>query len=131
MILNASAENGSVVAGPSLFHFLADLADNWRQIERRREIVDDCVEHRLHALVTERTAEQHRSNRNFQGGGANRGANLFRVGMLAFEVQLHDVLVVIGERLDILSRYPLACSFRSAGISSTREVGAETIFVPE
>ncbi len=102
IILKASAENGASSRGHRSSILSPDLADDRRQVQRRRQVVDHRVEHRLHALVAEGGAENHRRNRHLECGGANRGANLVGLGRLAFEIKLHDVLVVIGERLDHL-----------------------------
>ena len=57
-----------VVARPALFHLVADLAHHRRHVERRGQIVDHRVEHRLHALVAERRAHQHRHHLDLERG---------------------------------------------------------------
>ena len=119
-----------VVARPSLFDLVADLADHGRQVQRRRQVVDHRVEHRLHALVAKRGAEQHRRNRHLERGGADRGANRVGRGRLALEIKLHDVLVVIGERLDHLVAVSGGLLFQIGRDVRDAILRAETIFVP-
>jgi len=104
IILNASAENGASSRGHRSSNLVADLADNRREIQRRRQVIDHRVEHRLHALVAERGADYHGRHRHLECGDANRSANRGGSGCLPLEVKLHDLLVVIGERLDHLVR---------------------------
>jgi hypothetical protein len=63
MILNAErGENGSSSGAlrVSLRLFVRVDALDRRDVERRRQVVDDRVEQRLHALVLERRAAEHR-----------------------------------------------------------------------
>ena len=64
MILNARIDSGSVSDG--LAHDLVALevdALDRRHVERRRQKIDHGVEQRLHALVLEGGAAQHREER--------------------------------------------------------------------
>ena len=91
------------------------MPDHRRDVQRARQVVDHRVEQRLHTLVLERRAAQHREDVHRDGGLANAGLQL-RLGRLgAFEVQVHDRVVGIGNRFDQRS-----CA-RSSPISS--EVG--------
>ena len=72
-----------------------------RDVERAREVVDDRVEQRLHALVLEGGAEQHRRDRVGERPRAERAADhLGRDGRLVLEVRLHQLVVVLGDRVD-------------------------------
>ncbi len=79
MILNTSAENGSVssgIADHDLF-FVVDVdALNRRNIERRRQIVHHRVQQILHALVLERRPAHHRENLLRDGRLADARAQL-------------------------------------------------------
>ena len=66
MILKASAENGaSSAAGRStcVLRLARVEADDRRDVERRRQVVDHRVEQRLHALVLEGRAADDRDER--------------------------------------------------------------------
>jgi hypothetical protein len=58
-ILKARALNGSLSSGRRTgLPCASGLADHRRHVERRGQVVDDRVEHRLDALVLERRAGQ-------------------------------------------------------------------------
>ena len=74
-----------------------------RHVERARQVVDDRVEQRLHALVLERRAEQHRRNGDLEGGLAERAPDhLGRDGLLVQQIRLEQLLVVLGNGVDQL-----------------------------
>ena len=74
-----------------------------RDVERAGEKVDDGVEQRLHALVLEGGAEQDRRDGDVERRGAERAAqHLGRHRGLVLEVGLHQLLVVVGDRVDQL-----------------------------
>ena len=80
---------------------VADLvAGDPADVHRARQVVHDRVEHRLDALVLERAAAQHRGDPTGDGGAPDRGDKLLLVGLGALEVQLHHLLVVLGDGLD-------------------------------
>ena len=106
MILKASAENGS---SRSAWRSMtsSSLPTAWplmaRDVERAREVVDDRVEQRLHALVLERGAAQDRVDACRRCVARRMaGDELLLGGLLALEVELHDLVVVLGERLEEL-----------------------------
>src|ERR1035438_4596372 len=79
----------------------ADLqAHHARDVQRARQVVHDRVQHRLHALVLERAAAHHRGDAASDGGPPDRGVQLLLVGRGALQVQLHHLLVVLGDGLD-------------------------------
>lgn len=71
-------------------------------VQGRGEVGDDRVEQGLHALVLERGAAQDRDGRTGDGRATDRGNELLRGGLLALQVQLHDLVVGLGQRLDEL-----------------------------
>ena len=71
-----------------------------RDVERRRQEVDDGVEHRLHALVLERRAAQDRHEVVADRALADRALDLGHGELLTAEVLLHQVLVLGGDRLE-------------------------------
>ena len=77
-------------------------AGDGRDVERRRQIVDHAVEHRLHALVLERRAADHGEQLHRDGAGADRRLDLLGADLLLAEILLHQVLVHLGEPLDHL-----------------------------
>ena len=64
------------------------------------QVAHDRVEHRLDALVLERRAGEDRGDLAGQGGAADAGDELLLGGLLALEVELHHVVVVLGDGLD-------------------------------
>ena len=71
-----------------------------RDVERRRQEIDDGVEQRLHALVLERGPAQHREHRHADGALAHGRADLVGRDLLATDVLLHQVVVDLGQALD-------------------------------
>ena len=89
MILNASAEKGASSDGARVGGNAVHLeAFDRRNVQRRRQIVDDRVEQRLDALVLERRAAQHRHEREVERALADQLLERRRVGLGAFEVML-------------------------------------------
>src|SRR4030088_3218427 len=94
MILNASSANGSLSFGrrqtfvPSFFAPLFGGA-----VARRGKIVHDGVEQRLHALVLEGRAAQHRKERAGQHGLADQPLQRRLIGLLAVEIGGEHVVV--------------------------------------
>ena len=75
-------------------------ADDRGHVDGRRQVVDDGLEQRLHALVLERRAEQHGRDRVVERRLADGGAQLVGLDRLVLEERDHDVVVVVGDRLD-------------------------------
>ena len=73
-----------------------------RNVERARQIVDHRVEQRLDALVLERRAAQHRHEREVQRALADQLLERRRVGLVALEIRLHDVVVLLDGHFDQL-----------------------------
>src|SRR5215471_17022549 len=76
------------------------VALDGRDVQRARQVVDDGVEHGLHALVLERRAAQHRGERAGDRRPADRGDELLLGGLSALEVQLHHLVVILGDGLE-------------------------------
>src|SRR5690606_41529514 len=73
-----------------------------RYVRGRREEGDDRVEQRLHALVLERGAAQHRVDRTRDRGAAQGRDQLLLGGLGALQEELHELVVVLGDGLDQL-----------------------------
>ena len=73
-----------------------------RHVERRRQVVDDGVEQRLHALVLERRAAQHGIECAGQHGLADEALDGRNVRLLALEEGGHDVVIEFGDGFDQL-----------------------------
>ena len=107
MILNASAANGSsssALRSSSLVASSASVPCDRRHVQRRRQVVDDGVEQRLHALVLEgacRTAPGTTWRRRCVALRIAR-AELVDGRLLLADVLLHEVLVVVGQLLEQL-----------------------------
>ena len=81
MILKASAANGSAGSAcrsMTISSSFDRVALDRRNVERARQEVHDRVQHRLHALVLERAAAQHRGHAAGDGGPPDRGDELLR-----------------------------------------------------
>src|SRR5579863_9895165 len=96
----------------------------------RRQVLDHRIEHRLHALVAKGRAHHHRNHCNLERRRTNRRAQLRRRGRLALEVQFHDRIVVVGERLDQLVVRSLRKFRQRSRNRLLAIVGAEAIVVP-
>ena len=78
-------------------------ADHRRHVERARQVVDDRVEQRLHALVLEGGAEQHRRDLVGDRAGAERALDhLRRHRGLVLDVRLEHLVVEVRDRVDQL-----------------------------
>ena len=73
-----------------------------RHVERRRQIIDHRVEQRLHALVLEGRAAQHRIERAGDHGLADQLLQRRLVGHLAFEIGGHGIVIELDRGLDQL-----------------------------
>jgi hypothetical protein len=71
-------------------------------VERRRQIVDHGVEQRLHALVLERRTAQHRHERLVERALADQRLQRRDVGLVAFEIGFHRIVVLLDGKFDQL-----------------------------
>src|SRR5262245_1496782 len=69
-------------------------------VGRRRQVGDHCVQQRLDALVLERGAAQHRRQLVADRGATDRGLERLHLGLLALQVELHHLVVGLGDRLE-------------------------------
>ena len=90
------AHRGAAVAG--LRRGLDPL--DRRDLERRRQQLDDRVEQRLHALVLERRAAEDRRHLDVERRAVQRLGDPLVRDLLVVEVGLHQLVVVVGARLD-------------------------------
>ena len=95
------AERLVVVRGPDdLGAGLRVEPDHRRDVERRRQVVDDRVEHLLDALVAERRAGQDRDDPGRQRAEAEAALDLGDRQLLALEVLVGQLVVHLGDGLD-------------------------------
>ena len=73
-----------------------------RDVFRARQEVDDCIEHRLHALILERGTAGHREGLTGDGELADRGTDLFLGHFAGLEVLLEQLLVGFCARVEQL-----------------------------
>ena len=73
-----------------------------RDVERRRQVVDDGVEHGLHALVLERRAAQHRHELELERAEPERVLDLGDRDLLVGEVLLEQRVVDVRDGLEQL-----------------------------
>src|SRR5580658_2105581 len=71
-----------------------------RDVGRAGQVVHDRVEHGLDALVLERGPAQHRGQRAGDGGAADGRDQLLLGRLGALQVQLHHLVVVLGDGLE-------------------------------
>ena len=95
-----AAERRIVADGTALFGIV--LADRVARVERRRQIVADCVEERLHALVLERAAAESGSDRPREASLADSLLDLVDRELLAREELLHQGVILLGRGFDHL-----------------------------
>ncbi len=102
-----------------------------RNVERRRQIVDDAVEQRLDALVLERRTAQHGDEREVERALADQRLELRDGGLGALQIRLHQVVVLLDRHLDQLG----ACDRRGirqvVGDRLIFELGAEALLEPD
>ncbi|CNV38281.1 Uncharacterised protein [Mycobacterium tuberculosis] len=95
-----------LVGGRLAHHLLVLLGgrvpDRRRNVQRRRQVVDDGIQHRLHALVLERAAAQHRVDLAGDCQLADRALDLVDGELLTAQVLLQQVLVGLGDHLEQL-----------------------------
>ena len=120
-----------VVARPALFHLVADLAHHRRNVERRRQIVDHRIEHRLHALVAERRAHSTGIASILMRAPCGRRAQISGVGDSLPSRYFSMMRSSWSASVSIIfSRQARALSLSSAGISSTR-TSRPSVLVPD
>ena len=76
------------------------VALDGRDVDRAGQVVHDRVEHRLDALVLERGPAQHRGQRAGDGRAPDGRDELVLGRLSALQVQLHHLVVVLGDRLE-------------------------------
>ena len=133
MILKASSASGSLSLGLANDVFAVVRVDalDRRHVERRRQIVDDRVEQRLHALVLEGGAAQHREEGAGDHGLADQLLERRLVGHFAFEVGGDRVIVEFDGRLDHLVAVFLGLIEHVGGNVDVVVLGAEGFIVPD
>ena len=78
------------------------LALHRRDVHGRRQVVDHRVQHRLHALVLERGAAQHRHDLVVDGAQAQALLDLLDRKLVRLEVLVHQLFIGLGGGLDHL-----------------------------
>ena len=114
-------------------HLVAGLeidALHRRHVERRRQIVDDGVEHRLHALVLEGGAAQDRHEYVVDGALADQRLEGLLARVLAFEIGLHGPLVELDRLLNELLVILLGLIDEIGRDLLVMELGAQGLVVP-
>src|SRR6478672_4131438 len=101
-----------------------------RHIDGRRQIVDDRVEHRLHALVLEGRAAQDRHEHVVDRALADQRLKSLLARMLAFEIGLRGPLVELDRLLNELLVIFLGLIDEIGGDLLVMELGAQGLVVP-
>ena len=126
-ILNASAANGTSSDGAARGGIAVRVDTlHRRTIRRRRQVVDDGVEQRLHPFVLERRAAEHRHNFAFQTpAGECRGLRSSTLEIAGDHVLAGDLVVAVGRGRDELVTILGGAALRSAaGIFALLEAHA-------
>jgi len=119
------------LADDLLFHVLRIGADHGRNIERAGQVVDHRIEQRLHALVLEGGAAEHREDLHGDGGLADAGLELRFAGLFALEEQVENLVVGVGNGLDQRMAGDLGGLKQLGGNLFDRVFGAHGLVVPE
>ena len=100
--MKASAQNGSESSGlrTSSLPVFGIETDDRLGFQRRRHVLDDRVEQRLHALVLEGRPAEHRQHGPFDRRLAQRRLHAIDRQFFAFEKHLQQLVVLFGNRLD-------------------------------
>ena len=133
MILKPSAAERLAVVGLAddlLFHVVRVVTDHGRNIERAGQVIDHSVEQRLHALVLERRAAEHREDVHRDGRLADASLQLRLGRLLTLEVQVHDLVVGVGDRLDQVVASLFGRLEQVGGNLFDRVLGAHGLVVP-
>jgi hypothetical protein len=78
------------------------LALDRGHVERARQVVHHAVEQRLDALVLEGGTDEHGGHLDVERGLADGGPDLLGLDLLALQVHDHELLVLVGDRLQQL-----------------------------
>ncbi len=133
MILNASAANGSpssALRSSSSLPFDVHAGDR-RKVDRRRQVVDDRVEQRLHALVLERAAVEHGNDLVGDRGAPERVLQVFDGDRLVGDVLLEDRVAVVRQHVDQLVVVLLGLLLELVGDVDDVPLRAELFVVPD
>ncbi len=101
-----------------------------RHVDRRRQVIDHGVEQRLHALVLEGGAAKHRKELAGNGRLANEALERRLVGLLAFEIRGHGVVIELDRGLNQLLAIFLGLIQQLGRNFDVVIFGAERLFVP-
>ena len=102
-------------------------AGDRRHLERRGQQLDDRVEQRLHALVLERGAAEHRGDLGVETGAVQRAGDPLVRDLLFGQVGLHQLVVVVGAGLDQLGPVFLGLVAQVLGNLDRLVLGAELV----
>ena len=98
-----SGERRGIVRGAVLdLVRLGHGAGDRRDVQRGRHIIDDGVQQLLHTLILIGRAAHDRDELDLRRGLANGRSDLFGGHLLTLKIQLHDLVVEIGDRLNQL-----------------------------
>ena len=107
------------------------MALHRRHLGGRGHVLDDRVEHRLHALVLERRAAGHQADLVLDRAGAQAALDLRVLEQSALEVLVEQRLVALGGRLDHLGAPLLAVLAHLGRNVAVLEFHALGLVVPE
>ena len=103
--LEGERRKAFVVVGPArrIAAALGIDPDDRTRLDRRRQILDDRVEQRLHAFVLECRTAEHRQHRALDRRAAQGRLHAIHRKVFAFEEHLEKLVVLLGDRFDELA----------------------------
>src|SRR5579864_7282354 len=100
-------------------------------IKRRREIINYSIEQRLHALVFESGADNHRKQFQIDGGLAQRRAQFLWGNSLALQKLVQDFVVILSNRLDQLGVKRFSFLLKLGRNRARRIFGSDRVILPD
>ncbi len=119
------------LANDHLLRIIDVRAFHRRNIQRRGQVIDDRVQHRLHALVLEGRAANHREDLQRNGGLADAGTDFVLRKRLPFDEFFEELVVELGNRLDHLLAVFLGLLGQVRGDVDDIILGAQRLVAPD
>ncbi len=131
--MKASAENGCFIVGvaENLFPIVGIQPVGFGHIERRRQIIHDRIEQRLHTFIFECRSHYHRKYFQRDGRLAQRGAQFVGRDLFAFQKLVQDFVVVLGDGLNQLGMKRFRFLFQFGGNFFGQVFRAHGVVLPD
>ena len=106
-------------------------ANDGRNVQRGRQIIDDRVQHRLNAFVFERRTAQDGNEAHGNRAFANALLQRFQRDFLAFQVVFHRLIVLFDDGFDHFGMVLVGQFLQIGGNFTVSEFGAQMFAVPD